>query len=337
MNSTIDFRHQPSRWERYDGEYAGLPVAPVPWPEESGPPPEAGSVAWRFEMNDWDDEDDAPDEGGPDEDDEGNEKVDAAFGWFFEHVDTTKVTAIVVGEWESCYDTDPQDIIDQLVENADKLPALRSLFFGAITPDECMITWIQQGDITELLEAFPKLERLEARGGTDLFMQPVRHESLRTFRIETGALSDRVVRAVADSDLPALELLELWFGAATYGGNATAADLAPIMSGDRLPSLRHLRLQNGEFQDDIAAALATAPIVARLESLSLSMGSLTDTGAESLLTGQPLTHLRRLDLSRSYLSDAMMTRLTDALPDVELILSDQDKAEGDWRYVAVSE
>ncbi|MEU6722055.1 STM4015 family protein [Nonomuraea sp. NPDC046802] len=322
MNSTIDFRHQPSHDERYDEEYAGLPVAHAPWPEEDGPQPEAGSVAWRLCASDWDDD--------PDD-------IREALDWFFNHVDTAKVTAMVIGNWGWCYEDGPEFVIDRLAKDAYRLPALRSLFFGAITPDEAEISWIQQSDITPLMKEFPKLERLEVRGGTNLALDPVQHMSLRILRVETGGLESALVRSVAASDLPALELLELWFGSENYGGDTTIADLAPILGGDRLPALRHLRLQNADFQDDIAAAMAGAPIVDRLESLSLSMGSLTDAGAESLLTGQPLTHLRRLDLSHHYLSDAMMTQLTDALPGVELVLSGQRKPWRERRYVAVSE
>ncbi|MEU2258588.1 aminotransferase class I/II-fold pyridoxal phosphate-dependent enzyme [Nocardia xishanensis] len=44
------------------------------------------------------------------------------------------------------------------------------------------------------------------------------------------------------------------------------------LSGDRLPALKHLALRNSETQDDVCAALAAAPVVARLESLDISMG-----------------------------------------------------------------
>ena len=58
--------------------------------------------------------------------------------------------------------------------------------------------------------------------------------------------------------LSALEHLELWPARAEGGGDSTAADLEPILSGARLPRLRHLALCNSEIQDEIAAAVATA-------------------------------------------------------------------------------
>ncbi|MEV7028304.1 leucine-rich repeat domain-containing protein, partial [Kitasatospora sp. NPDC093558] len=107
--------------------------------------------------------------------------------------------------------------------------------------------------------------------------------------------------------------------------------------GSRFPALRHLGLQNSEFQDDIAAAVAHAPVMARLETLNLSMGVLTDQGAGALLEGQPLTHLRALDLHHHYLTGEMQERLREALPGVAVDLSGAGKPDDRWRYVAVAE
>jgi hypothetical protein len=151
------------------------------------------------------------------------------------------------------------------------------------------------------------------------------------------------VRAVGACDLPALEHLELWLGVERYGGDATVADLAPVLAGGRFRRLRHLGLQDSEIQDEIAAALAAAPVLAQLESLSLAMGTLTDAGAEALLGGQPLTHLKRLDLHHHFLGDAMLDRFRDLFGacGVEVDLSEQETParwnDEEWRYVAVSE
>ena len=55
-------------------------------------------------------------------------------GWFFDHADTAKVKAIVIGEWEENADTSSEQIVTLLAGNADRLPELRSLFLGAISP-----------------------------------------------------------------------------------------------------------------------------------------------------------------------------------------------------------
>ena len=115
-------------------------------------------------------------------------------------------------------------------------------------------------------------------------------------------------------------------------------DLTPFLTGTRLPALRTLGLQNSEYQDDIAAAVAQAPVVARLERLALGLGVLTDEGAAALLAGQPLTHLAALDLHHHYLTEPMRQRLRDALPGVALDLSGaEDEEDEEDRYVAVSE
>ncbi|MCK2221845.1 STM4015 family protein [Actinomadura sp. ATCC 31491] len=322
---TIEYDSYHGYQLQYRDSYAGLPVREVCAEPAAFPPGDSGSVAWRLSSDHGDD----------------FAGFSAAFDAFLEQADAGQVTAIVVGAWEECYATSSAPIVERLVREAPRLPALRSLFLGAISGDQAEISWIQQSDVTPLLEAYPKLERFDVRGGTGLELRPVRHESLRMLRVETGGLSGEVARAVAASDLPTLEHLELWLGIPDYGGDATVADLDPILRGERLPALRHLGLQDSEIQDEIAAAVAFAPVVARLESLALSMGTLGDEGAAALLTGQPLTHLRRLDLHHHYLSDAMMRRVAEALPGVDVDLSgreDPDEDDGEqWLYVAVSE
>jgi len=175
------------------------------------------------------------------------------------------------------------------------------------------------------------------RGTEELDLDPVRHTSLRELAFESGGLPAGIVRLVTECDLPALEHLELWLGVSFYGGDTEPADLAPILAGTRYPVLRHLGLRNAEIADQVAAALAGAPVVARLEALDLSLGILGDDGAEALLAGQPLTHLRRLDLHHHFLSDAMMARLRADLPGVDVDLSERLREEPDQRYTAVSE
>jgi hypothetical protein len=260
------------------------------------------------------------------------------FARFLETIDTTEVTALIIGYWGASYELEKvPDPVALLTEAAASFPKLRSLFLGDITGEEAEISWIEHADISPLFAAFPDLERLEVRGAQELSLDPIKSEALKVLRFESGGLPARIVRAVGASDLPNLRHLDLWLGEANYGGDTTVADLAPFLSGERLPALRHLGLEDSEIQDEIAAAVAGAPVVARLESLSLAMGILTDQGAEALLAGQPLTHLRKLDLHHHFLSDTMIERVRAALPGVEVDLDEQEKPDGDWHYIAVSE
>ncbi|OQR66062.1 cytoplasmic protein [Streptomyces maremycinicus] len=307
-----------------------LPAHTFPGPGGgTGGLPDPETVAWRVTSDVYD----------------ADEDWTKAFSRFCSAVDTTRVRALIVGAWQEAYDTDPSDVIEALVAARDRFPALRAVFLGDMVGEECEISWINQTDVTPLLAAFPALEELGVRGGSGLRFPAVRHSALRRLVIETGGLPAEAVRGIGASDLPELVHLDLWLGTPEYGGDSEVADLEPILSGERLPSLRHLALRNSEIQDAVAAAVASAPVVARLEVLDLSMGVLTDEGAAALLGGQPLTHLKKLDLHYHYLSESLQERVrrTVETAGVEVDL-DRDDAEEDsdddgtpWRYVAVGE
>ncbi|WP_328744280.1 STM4015 family protein [Streptomyces sp. NBC_00285] len=291
--------------------------------------PEADSVAWRITSDVYDADEDWPD----------------AFARFCATVDTTRVRALIVGAWQEAYDTDPSAVIEALLAARDDFPALRALFLGDMVMEECEISWINQTDVTPLLAGFPALEEFGVRGGSGLGFTALNHPALRRLVVETGGLPAAVVRGIGAGDLPALEELDLWLGTSDYGGDSEAADLEPILSGARLPRLRHLGLRNSELQDAVAAAVAAAPVLARLEVLDLSMGVLTDEGAIALLDGGSLTHLKKLDLHHHYLSKPVEDRVRQTLEtegvEVDLDRGDaEENAEDDgtvWRYVAVGE
>ncbi|MFF8103186.1 STM4015 family protein [Streptomyces sp. NPDC016640] len=310
-------------------ELYGLPVFTFPGREEPTRLPEPEAVAWRLAAGTYD----------------GEGNWVETLGRFCAEVDTTRVRALVVGLWEDAYDSGPTDVIEALVAARDRLPALRAVFLGDIVFEECEISWINQTDVTPLLAGFPALEEFGVRGGQGLAFPAMRHDALRKLVVETGGLPVEVVRGVAASELPALEHLDLWLGTSWYGADSEVTDLEPILSGARLPRLRHLALRNSEIQDEIAAAVAAAPVVARLEVLDLSMGTLGDDGATALLGGQPLTHLKKLDLHHNYLSEALRQRIRETLGPVGVEV-DLDRDDADWdedddgtvhRYVSVGE
>ena len=80
-----------------------------------------------------------------------------------------KAPGLVIGIWESAFE-DPagaRRIVAALVAARDRLPALRALFLGDITCDECEISWIQQTLVSPILAAYPALECLRVRSGMD--------------------------------------------------------------------------------------------------------------------------------------------------------------------------
>ncbi|MFI5915551.1 STM4015 family protein [Dactylosporangium sp. NPDC051541] len=303
--------------------FAGRPVVAL---ESGAPLPVVDRpVAWRFEYFD----EDFDDSEGP------NEGYNAALDELLDTVDTGAIEALVLGSWGYAAFADAP--IVKLCEVAHRLPNLEALFLGDITGDECEASWIRQGDLNPLLEAFPKLRVLRVRGTENLRLSPLHSAHLRELAFESGGLPAEIVTAVLDSDLPALEHLEFWLGVRNYGGDVAVRHLEPLLAGGRFPALRRLGLRNAEIADRIAAALAGAPLVGRLEELDLSMGVLDDSGAEALLAGQPLTHLRRLSLRHNFLSPEFAARVVAELPGVAVDVEDQ-QTETQWgRYTAVGE
>jgi hypothetical protein len=309
-------------------ELHGLPAFDFPAPEEKRELPGAGEVAWRLAVNPYGDSD---------------ETFEELWERFLGAVDPAGVRAIVVGPWGEVYDGDSGEVVDLLVQARDRLTGLRAVFIGDLEMEEAEISWIQQSDVTPVLDAYPLLAEFGIRGGSELRFPAVRHRHLRTLRFEAGGLPGHVVRGVAASELPALEHLDIWLGVEEYDGDATVADLAPLLAGGGFPALRHLGLRNSEIQDEIAATVAGAPVVAQLTSLDLSLGVLTDEGVTALLDGQPLTHLTRLDLHHNYVTEPVAERVRAALEPsgVEVDLSEPgDTWEHDGvvhRYTAVAE
>ncbi|NUP54104.1 MAG: STM4015 family protein [Catenulispora sp.] len=266
------------------------------------------------------------------------------FARFLTTVDTKKVRALILGNWISGWgrDVDAATAYAPLVAAADRFPDLTALFLGDIEQRDSEISWIFQSDLAPLLAAFPKLTHFGVRGGQGLAWEARAYPGLRELTFQSGGLPPAVVRAVGASDFPDLTDLELYLGDSEYFGGSEVEDLAAILDGARLPALRYLGLRDDENADATAAAVAHAPIVARLEVLDLSLGTLGDEGVAALLAGQPLTHLKKLDLHHHFISEQMQQRLREALPGVEVDLSDpQEEEELDedetYRYVAVSE
>ena len=279
-------------------------------------------------------------------------EVSAIFELFLGAVDPSRVRALITGIVYASFTVPTSGPTELLLEHADRLSGLEALFLGDVTRDQCEVSWLNQEDPGPLLTTFPRLREFGLRGTSNLSsIEPLEHDALESLTFQGGGLSPAVVRAVGASRLPALTTLELYLGTRTYNGGAGPEDLAAVLQGNgSFPRLRHLGLRDAENVDEIAAAVAHAPIAAQLETLDLSLGALGDEGAAALLAGQPLTHLKRLDLHHHFMSEEMMQRLWAALPGVEVNLDEQE-APHTWyrgdldgveamesrRYIAVAE
>jgi hypothetical protein len=248
----------------------------------------------------------------------------------------SEVRAFIIGSWgEVGTGTDSAQIVEAVVAARERLPSLKALFIGDIVRDESEISWIHQSDMSPILSAYAAITHFQVRGGTGLSLGSLRHRALRTLVVESGGLDASVVRQVAAADLPSLEHLELWLGDSGYGANWTMDDLGPLLTGERLPSLKTLALRDSEQADAVAKAVAVSPLLERLEVLDLSLGVLTDGGAAALVASGAVKKLKRLDLHHHFLTEAMMRKLADL--GIPVDISDAESPDSEYRFVAVSE
>lgn len=251
------------------------------------------------------------------------------------------IRALVLGIWaengESINAT-PQEAVEFLVMQKDKLPNLEALFVGDIVSEENEISWIQNSDMSAIWSAFPKLEEFGVRGSNGLRLGKINHRALRKLVVESGGMPAALVQEVLDANAP-LEHLELWLGAEGYGASTSLRDFAELLAGRLFPKLKTLALRNSEFTTEIAVALASAPILERLEHLDLSMGTLRDEGAEALAASGRIAHLKSLDITHHYLSEEVQTRLAAATPNLIAGAAETpDEWDGELSYyVSVSE
>ena len=322
-------------FDEYRSEFAGLPVVDFPFRlADPLPEVEPDAVAWRVRL-----QISMPGEN--------YEDFTERFEAFLAQVDVSRVRALIIGMTTYMEQFDSDLAIRLLVEHAADFPSLRAIFLAEVVTTDSEVSWLNHLDLMPVLESYPLLEQFQVRGGEDDWnpdlhaVRPFKHEALRTLVFESGGLSPATVRAIGESELPAIEHLEFYLGDEAYGGGTTVEELAWLFDGERFPALRHLGLRDAPNADEIAAALAHAPVVPRLTTLDLSLGALGDEGAAALLAGQPLSHLRKLDLHHHFLSEEMTYRLRDTLPGVDLDLGARQEPES-WgdeqgRYIAVSE
>jgi hypothetical protein len=251
-----------------------------------------------------------------------------------------QMKSLIIGAWQG---DDSQatsaDLLDLLVSSHAKLPALRNLFVGDIISEENEISWIVQGNFSQLLKTYELLDHLTVRGSSGLSFGNLSHPCLKELIVQCGGLPAAVVHEITAAQLPKLEHLELWLGEPNYGGDATVEDVSPLFRADLFPKLRYLGLKNSEFQDDIASIIALAPVVQQLAVLDLSMGTLGDEGGRALLASPSIRKLKKLDLHHHFMSQEVMNQFKALVMEVDV--SDQAKPH-EWRgeqnrFISVSE
>jgi predicted DNA-binding WGR domain protein len=249
-----------------------------------------------------------------------------------------EATGLIIGAWHGDDpEQTPEEVIHALVKGKEKLPKLAAIYVGDITSEENEMSWINQTDLSPLLQAFPKLQFLRARGGNGLELKKPQHEHLRALALETGGMDVEVIRSICMSDFPNLEYLELWLGTDEYGANHSVADLQPILSGKLFPKLKYLGLRNSQHADELAGVVVNSPLMTRIETIDLSLGVLTDEGARALLMIPPNTSVKKLNLHYNYISPELVKQLKGLPMTVDASKPSDMDLEDEWRFVAVGE
>jgi hypothetical protein len=285
---------------------------------ESGTSPDIGKYVYRLALE-YDDSRRMP------------ELIDE----FLAQVDAAQLDALVIGMWSEPYEASANAVIARLVERAAQLPALRALFIGDMTFEECEISWIVQGDYSPLLKAFPLLEELRIRGSNSLAIAPFTHQAMRSFTIECGGLPAEVAQALAQSSMPRLTHLELWLGTDEYGFSGGVDLYRRVLAALWTPALQYLGLRDAQIADELAQWLAGHEPIRQLNTLDLSLGTIGDLGAWALFQSPYVRDLARLDLTHHYISEDCQAQLK-TLP-IQVVLDDAEQEDDGYRYVAVGE
>ncbi|PYY30767.1 STM4015 family protein [Paenibacillus illinoisensis] len=244
--------------------------------------------------------------------------------------------SLLIGDWGQAYESSPDEFMNVLIELAPSFPSLKKLFIGDMGFEECEVSWIIQTNLTPLLKAFPELKSFTVKGSSGLSLEPLQHAKLEELVIICGGLPQEVLASITNAQLPELRKLELYLGVDDYGFDGSLEDVLRLLEQGRFPKLVYLGLKDSDIQDDIAKAVAQAPIVDQLEILDLSQGTLSDEGAEALLASDKIKKLKHLDLSYHYMTDEMLIRWKRSGLSVDV--SDQQQSdEDDWRYPSLTE
>ncbi|MGX4585235.1 STM4015 family protein [Paenibacillus chitinolyticus] len=250
---------------------------------------------------------------------------------------SAELTSLIIGDWGGAYENDSEETVETLVSLKDRFPKLTSLFIGDMGFEECEVSWIMQSNLAPLLEAYPVLRSFTIKGSTGLDLNPARHENLEELTIICGGLGKNVIHQIYEGSFPRLKKLELYLGVDEYGFDGSLEDVLKLTEPGKFPELTYLGLKNSEIQDELAIALADAPILDGLHTLDMSDGTLSDTGAEALLNSEKVKKLQYLDLSHHYMSDEMVKRWKSSGLNVNTDDQQDMDEDDDYRYPSLTE
>jgi len=204
------------------------------------------------------------------------------------------------------------------------------------------------GDVgVAISRVFPALESLKLhsgaqdwRGGETFGVAGLALPKLTSLVVETCAMTRERLSALLAAQLPALERVELWFGAVDRGATAGASELEPVLDGTVFPKVERLALKNHELSGALIERLAASRIAPRLVELDLSMSTLDDDEVRALAaTAGRYPALRTLNVDDCFLTNDGLADLRAAFSSAEVVSREQAKLEegADERFVSVWE
>ena len=242
-----------------------------------------------------------------------------------------------------CWDYEGGDcsaLLQGMIENKEKFAQIGGLFWGDIEQEEQEISWIEQADISPLLDAMPKLKDLKIKGTNNLRLGKTSRPELQSLEIISGGLPTEVVEDILGSDFPNLEKLILYVGVEDYGFEADIEIFRPLFSKERFPKLTYLGIVNSEEQDKIVEMFLESDILPQLETMDVSAGTLKDEGAQLLLDNMDkIAHLKFINMRYNYLSKEMKKQLQSLPMKIDIAETEEaDEYDGElWYYPMITE
>lgn len=278
---------------------------------------------------------------GYEEYDEGGKNAETMVDDILADPEFADLDGVTVGCWGSAYEDDCQPIIDGIIQEKEKFSHIKKLFIGDMDFEECEVSWIIQGDYSELWKAMPQLTEFTVKGSTDLTLGDIDLPNLKSLEIICGGLPTDIIKSVQNAKLPNLERLVLYIGVEGYGFDGSAEDIKEMLEKSDFPKLKYLGIVDSEIQDELAEVVLNCKYMDKIETLDLSYGTLTDKGADLIaekIGGFP--NIKNIELEHHFLSDEGIERLKAAVNAAgkEIRIEDQMRADeygGEIYYYAM--
>lgn len=242
---------------------------------------------------------------------------------------------ITIGMWGEGYEDDCQPLLDYFVENKDTFSNLETLFIGDMDYEECEVSWIEQGDYTEIFKSLTNLKKIKIKGANNLKLSPINHEKLEHLEIICGGLPKTIFSELSQSNLPNLKTLILYMGIEDYGFDGSIEDIKLILKKELFPSLENLELINSNLEDEIVEEVLNSNILPQLETVSFSYGTLTDKGGATILNNiDKCENLKKITIEYHYLSKEMEKELKGKLSNITI---SNREDEDEWKTPMLTE